>query len=103
MIVKTMSGGPLIAGTANQLYLSSGAKGVALDGALLYAQDPHGVHEGSFTDKDSLNRFKDFPGCGKNRQGKFAGVIQQAVISDDVSFSTLQLRSCLNSAKKICD
>jgi hypothetical protein len=84
IVVKTANGGPLIAGTANKLILSSGAGNVALKGALLYAQDVNGVRQGSFTDNGNTNTFVPFPGCGKNPQGQVSGVIQQTGISANV-------------------
>ena len=85
IVVKTANGGPLVAGTANPLILSSGAANVALKGALLYAQDANGVRQGNFTDKGNTNTFVPFPGCGKNPQGHISGVIQQTGISATVS------------------
>jgi hypothetical protein len=87
--VKTANGGPLVAGTANKLILSSGAANVALKGALLYGQDSNGVRQGSFTDKGNTNTFVPFPGCGKNPQGQVSGVIQQTGISATVSATCL--------------
>jgi len=86
IIVKTANGGPIIAGTANQLILSSGSANVALKGALLYAQDSNGIRQGSFSDKGGSNTFIPFPGCGKNPQGQVSGVIQQTGISATVSW-----------------
>ncbi len=86
MVVTTMSGGPLIAGQANQLMLSSGDPNAALDGAMIYAKTENLARVGSFTDKSGT--FADFPGCGKNKQGQFAGVIHQNIISDNVSLQT---------------
>jgi hypothetical protein len=83
--VKTANGGPIVAGTANHLILSSGSANVALKGALLYAQDTNGVRQGSFTDKGGANTFVPFPGCGKNPQGQISGVIQQTGVSATVS------------------
>jgi hypothetical protein len=85
IIVKTANGGPLVAGTANKLILSTGASNVALKGALLYGQDSSGVRQGTFTDKGNANIFVPFPGCGKNPQGQVSGVIQQTGISTTVS------------------
>jgi hypothetical protein len=77
--VATLHGGPLIAGQANALNLSSGVPGVALDGAMLYANNAAGERVGSFVDLSGT--FKAFPGCGKNEHGKMAGVIHQKLIS----------------------
>jgi hypothetical protein len=98
IVVMPMNGGPLIAGQANQLNLSSGVTGVNLDGAMLYAQE-QGVRIGSFTDKGGMGIFKDFPGCGKNADGKFAGVIQQMIISQNESYPSLfyNVPACVKS------
>lgn len=85
IVVKTANGGPLVAGTANKLVLSSGSANVALKGALLYAQDASGARQGSFTDNGNTNIFVPFPGCGKNPQGQINGMIQQTGISATVS------------------
>ena len=83
IIVTTLSGGPLIAGQANQLNLSTGDPKAALDGAMLYAKAENIIRVGSFSDPSGT--FKDFPGCGRNHQGKYAGVIHQQIISNTVS------------------
>ena len=83
IIVTTLSGGPLIAGEANALNISTGDPNVALDGAMLYAKTTAQARVGSFTDPSGT--FKDFPGCGKNSQGQHAGVIHQQSITDCVS------------------
>ena len=83
ILVTTQNGGPLIAGQANPLVLSSGAPGVALDGAMLYANNPSGARVGSFTDAGGI--FKDFPGCGLNAHGQMAGVIHSQLITCNVS------------------
>jgi hypothetical protein len=85
LTVKLASGNAIIAGKPNPLIISSGMDGVALDGALIYAENGEKKREGSFTDKSSMPIFKDFPGCGLNQQGTFAGVIQQMDISENVS------------------
>jgi hypothetical protein len=85
IVVKTANGGPIKAGQANQLVLSSGTNNVPLKGALLYAQDTAGVRQGSFTDKSGANTFVPFKGCGKNPQGQVSGVIQQMGVSANVS------------------
>lgn len=85
IVVKTANGGPIKAGQANQLVLSSGTKNFPLKGALLYAQDNAGVRQGSFSDKSGANTFVAFPGCGKNPQGQISGVIQQMGVSASVS------------------
>lgn len=83
MQVTTQSGGPLIAGQANPLLLSSGCVNAALDGAMLYANDPSGARVGTFTDAGGV--FKPFPGCGLNTQGQPAGVIHSMLVSCNVS------------------
>ncbi|MCJ1396891.1 hypothetical protein MMC11_000081 [Xylographa trunciseda] len=85
--VTTVSGGPLIAGQANPLVLSSGTVGVALDGAMLYANNASGVRVGSFTDAGGI--FKDFPGCGLNAHGQMAGVIHSQLITCNETYSML--------------
>jgi hypothetical protein len=85
IVVKTADGGPLVAGMANKLILSSGSANVALKGALLYGQDLKGVRQGSFTDKGNTKTFVPFHGCGRNPQGQISGVIQQTGISASVS------------------
>jgi hypothetical protein len=85
-MVTTLEGGPLIAGQPNQLNLSSGDPNAALDGAMLYAKTPEIKRVGSFYDPSGI--FKDFPGCGRNAQGKHAGVIHQQIISCNVSLLT---------------
>lgn len=91
IIVSTLNGGPLVAGTSNQLNLSVPDPNFALDGALLYGETKPGTRVGSFTDKGGMGTFKDFPGCGKNQEGKMAGVIQQMLISCNVSYPTVPL------------
>lgn len=91
IIVSTLNGGPLVAGTSNQLNLSVPDPNFALDGALLYGETKPGTRVGSFTDKGGMGTFKDFPGCGKNHEGKMAGVIQQMLISCNVSCPTVPL------------
>lgn len=89
--VATANGGPIVAGQSNQLLLSSENPNVALDGMLLYAKTATAVRVGSFTDKGGMGTFADFPGCGLNQEGQFAGVIQQMVISCNVSSYVSQL------------
>ena len=72
----------LKAGQANALVLSSGAVGVALDGALIHARDAAGTPVGSFTDAGQV--FVPFPGCGKNAQGEFNGVVHSCLITCNV-------------------
>lgn len=84
-VVATANGGPIVAGQANQLSLSSGNASIALDGLMLYAKTANVSRVGSFTDQGGMGTFADFPGCGLNQQGQFAGVIQQMVISCNVS------------------
>ena len=78
-----MNGGPLIAGQANQLNISSGVPGVAIDGAMLYVHNAAGIRQGCFS--DASGTFKAFAGCGLNAQGGPAGVIHQHLISCNVS------------------
>lgn len=81
--VTTIEGGPLIAGQLNQLNLSSGDPNAALDGAMLYAKTARLERVGRFSDPSGI--FKDFPGCGRNAHGQFAGVIHQQIVSCNVS------------------
>jgi hypothetical protein len=91
--VTTANGGPIIAGQANQLVVSSQIAGVELVGVLLYANNAKGEREGDFTDKGGMNIFVKFPGCGLNKQGKVSGVIQQTSVAKNVSTSsTLVMR-----------
>jgi hypothetical protein len=83
VIVTTVDGGPLIAGQANQLNISTGDPNAALDGAMIYAKTAAIQRVGSFVDPSGT--FKNFPGCGRNGQGQFAGVIHQQVITCNVS------------------
>jgi len=87
MKVTTITNKNLQAGKPNPLLLSSGAAGVALDGALIYANNSTGQRAGSFT--DATGTFKAFMGCGKNAQGQWAGVVHQQLISCNVSFAGL--------------
>ncbi|KAF2421801.1 hypothetical protein EJ08DRAFT_490732 [Tothia fuscella] len=89
IVVRVSNGDSIKAGQANQLILSSGSAGVALKGALLYAQDTDGTRQGSFTDKSGANTFVLFRGCGKNPQGRVSGVIQQMGVSATVSIFLL--------------
>jgi len=57
--------------------------GIALDGALIHARDAKGVPVGNFTDKGGI--FKDFPGCGKNAEGSWNGVVHSMLITCNVS------------------
>jgi hypothetical protein len=88
IIVSTFNGGPLVAGASNQLNLSVPDPNSALDGAMLYGETTPGKRVGSFTDKGGMGTFVDFPGCGKNHKGQMAGVIQQMLISCNVSSYT---------------
>jgi hypothetical protein len=81
--VTTLNNGSLIAGKANPLLLSSGVPGVALDGALLYANNATGHRVGSYTDSGAV--FKPFAGCGLNAHGQIAGVVHHQLISCNVS------------------
>ncbi|MCJ1406052.1 hypothetical protein MMC19_000117 [Ptychographa xylographoides] len=85
--VATMNGGPLIAGQANQLNISSGVPGVAIDGAMLYVHNAAGIRQGCFS--DASGTFKAFAGCGLNAQGGPAGVIHQHLISCNASYTGL--------------
>jgi len=100
MVVKTLNGGPLIAGKPNQLILDSGTAGVNLDGALLYASSGADVRVGSFTDNGGMGTFKDFPGCGKNKEGKYAGVVHQMIISNNNTYNALvfNVPACVKSS-----
>ncbi len=89
LIVSTLKGGPLVAGSSNQLNLSVPDPNFALDGAMLYGETKPGTRVGSFTDKGGMGTFVDFPGCGKNREGRMAGVIHQMLVSCNVSFALL--------------
>ena len=84
--VKTANGGPIQAGKANPLILQTAMAGVNIDGVLIYAENAWGEREGSFKDTSGMGNFVDFPGCGVNKQGQFAGVIHQQVISENVGF-----------------
>jgi hypothetical protein len=72
----------LQAGQANLLVLSSMAAGIALDGALVHARNATGTPVGSFTDAGGI--FVPFPGCGKNQQGQFNGVVHSKLITCNV-------------------
>jgi hypothetical protein len=87
--VKTANGGPIIAGQANQLTLSTGNTNTQLLGVLAYANGADGTREGSFTDKGATNTFVQFAGCGTNKQGNTNGVIQQQGVSATVSSTHL--------------
>lgn len=82
MKVTTLNNKTLQAGKPNVLLLSSGAAGVALDGALIYANNATGQRVGTFT--DATGTFKAFMGCGKNAKGQWAGVVHQQLISCNV-------------------
>jgi hypothetical protein len=100
LVLKTLNGGPLVAGQANQLSLNSGAAGVNLDGALVYAFTVDEVRVGSFTDKGGQGTFANFPGCGKNAEGEWAGTVHQQIISNNESYSALffNVPACVQSA-----
>jgi len=87
LIVSTLNGGPLVAGTSNQLNISTPDPNFALDGALLYGETTPGKRVGSFTDQGGI--FTNFPGCGRNEEGQMAGVIQQMLISDGPTYTQL--------------
>lgn len=84
-VVATANGGPIIAGQSNQLILSSENPNIALDGMMLYAKTATAARVGSFTDQGGMGTFANFPGCGLNQEGQFAGVIQQMLITCNVS------------------
>jgi hypothetical protein len=86
----------LPAGQQVQLTLSSSVPNSNLDGAMLYANE--GLQRvGSFTDSGGV--FQPFTGCGLNREGLFAGVIQTVLISNTPSYSQLSFNvpACVNS------
>ncbi|MCJ1473840.1 hypothetical protein MMC13_002492 [Lambiella insularis] len=91
--VTTQSNGSLLAGQANPLLLSSGCANVALDGAMLYANDPSGARVGTFADAGGI--FKTFPGCGLNTQGQPAGVIHSQLITCNATYSMLSYTPAL--------
>ncbi len=72
----------LQAGKPNLLVLSSMAAGIALDGALVHARNAAGTPVGSFTDAGGI--FVPFPGCGKNKQGQFNGVVHSQLVTCNV-------------------
>lgn len=76
------NGTSLIAGQPNLLVLSSKVVGVALDGALLHARNAAGTPVGTYTDAGGI--FVPFPGCGKNAQGQFNGVVHSNLITCNV-------------------
>ncbi|KUJ21862.1 uncharacterized protein LY89DRAFT_681239 [Mollisia scopiformis] len=77
----------LIAGKPNLLILDSLAAGVALDGAMLHARDADGVPVGSFSDTGGV--FVVFPGCGKNKEGGWNGVVHSMVIGCNQTYTKL--------------
>jgi len=87
--VKTANGGPIIAGQANQLTLTSAGNNVQLLGVLAYANGADGTREGSFTDQGNTNTFVQFPGCGTNKQGGVNGIIQQTGVSATNTYTNL--------------
>jgi hypothetical protein len=84
--VTVVNGTVLKAGTREPLLLNTGTEGVALAGAMLYAQEG-AKRVGSFT--DTGKKFVKFPGCGKNQNGKYVGVIQEDIVSEDATYSML--------------
>jgi hypothetical protein len=76
----------LIAGQPNLLILSSMAVGIALDGAMLHARTAAGIPVGTYSDAGGV--FVPFPGCGKNKQGQFNGVVHQHLITCNVGIET---------------
>jgi hypothetical protein len=90
----------LPAGKQVQLKLSSSVPNMNLDGALLYANEGR-QRVGSFTDKGGM--FQAFHGCGRNREGHFAGVIQQQIISNTPSYSQLSFNvpACVQSGTSL--
>lgn len=86
--VKLPSGATtLTAGKANLLILDSLATGIALDGALIHARDAAGTPVGNFSDAGGI--FVAFPGCGKNKQGQFNGVVHSQVITCNQTYTQL--------------
>jgi hypothetical protein len=82
--VTTASGGPIVAGQANQLILNSAIAGVELVGVLIYAKDKNGVRIGTMTDQGGMGILVPFPGCGLNPEGKTVGVIQTRPVAKNV-------------------
>jgi len=87
--VKTANGGPIVAGQANQLTLTTGNNNVQLLGVLAYANGADGTREGSFTDQGNTNTFVQFAGCGTNKQGNVNAVIQQTGVSATNQYTNL--------------
>ncbi len=88
----------LQAGKPNLLVLSSMAAGIALDGALLHARNATGTPIGSFTDAGGI--FVPFPGCGKNEQGQFNGVVHSQLITCNVRADLHPMRALLMTTRK---
>jgi hypothetical protein len=82
VIVTTANGGPIIAGKANQLIVSTQPAGTPLSGVMLYANNAQGQREGYFTDRGGTNTFINFAGCGLNKQKKISGVVQQNLVPE---------------------
>jgi hypothetical protein len=97
-LVLTLPNGSasLPAGQRVPLTLSSSVPNMNLDGALLYANEGK-QRVGSFTDMGGV--FQAFPGCGLNKEGKFAGVVQQMLIGETPSYSQLSFNvpACVRS------
>jgi len=85
--VTTASGGPIVAGQANQLVLNSAIAGVELVGVLIYAKDPSGRRIGTMTDQGGI--LAPFPGCGLNPEGKTVGVIQTMSVAKNGTYTQL--------------
>jgi hypothetical protein len=91
--VTTASGGPIVAGQANQLVLNSAIAGVELVGVLIYAKDPNGNRIGTMTDQGGI--LVPFPGCGLNPEGKTVGVIQTMSVAKNVRTTVSRHRMAL--------
>jgi len=87
--VTTASGGPIVAGQANQLILNSAIAGVELVGLLIYAKDANGNRIGTMTDQGGMGIFTPFPGCGLNPEGKTVGVIQTMSVAKNGTYTQL--------------
>jgi hypothetical protein len=85
--VSIASGGPLVAGKANQLVLQSKIAGVELVGVLIYGNNAAGQRTGNFT--DTGGKFIQFAGCGTNQQGQISGVVQTMSVAKNVSSTPL--------------
>jgi hypothetical protein len=90
--VTTASGGPIVAGQANQLVLNSAIAGVELVGVLIYAQDQNGNRIGTMTDQGGI--LVPFPGCGLNPEGRTVGVIQTMSVAKNVRATLFEVSCC---------